>query len=322
MISQDIRQLRSFLVVADELNITHASGRLHISQQTLSAQMQQLERAMQVPLLVRTSRGVRLTPAGRELARGGSALIADLDRLIERVHEADRGTLDRLRIVSGPRTTELFTIEVADALEATVPGLEVELVIAHTRKQERSLLISGEVDAALMWMPHGDESLCSTVVSRNRRAVALPPKHPLAAQESVVLADLGAEPIIRPNIFLSEHDLRQWIIDPRPDGTPVLLGPMVDKLDDCMTMVARGKGIWLAPEPLGFNSSPATVEWRPIIDAASSELAIVRTANESTRLIGRLTTEILKVAARTRTSIGISQQLYSVDPASCRIDVE
>lgn len=303
MIDLDIRQLQSFLAVAAELNITRASARLHLSQQTVSTQIQQLERAIGVTLLVRTSRGVLLTPAGEELARGGNAVVADLGDLTDRVRAADRGRLGRLRLACCPYATALFATEVADAMEAAVPGLEVELTTVHTPPEERALLLSGEVDAAFIWLPLGDDRFQHAAVRSDPRMVALSPKHPLAQQESVTLAELTDEPVLRPNIYLSEQNLCHWLADPRPDGTPALRGSVVDKVEDALMMVARGKGVWLAPEPLTRWIPGTAVVWRPVVDAPASDLAIVWTDSAPQHLIARLIAEVRTIIGNTEAAL-------------------
>ncbi|WP_406229453.1 LysR family transcriptional regulator [Nocardia sp. NBC_01009] len=295
MIDLDIRQLQSFLVVARELNITRASARLHISQQTLSTQIQQFERAIGVTLLVRTSRGVLLTPAGVELERGGNVVTAELGELIERVRATDRGRLGRLRLACCPYATALFATEVADVMEAAVPGLEVELTTVRTPPEERELLISGDVDAAFMWLPLGDARFNHAPVRSDPRVVALPPGHRLADRGSVTLAELAGEPIIRPDIFLSEENLCHWIADPRPDGSAALLGPVVPKVEDCLMLVARGKGVWLAPEPLSRWIPVSSIRWLPVVDAPNSELALVWNADAPHSLVARMIAEVRKV---------------------------
>ncbi len=93
----DMDLLRSFLIVAQDLNITRAARRLFVTQQTLSGKLQRLERALGTTLLVRTTRGVALTRAGEILASGGLAVLGDLDELASRVREA---ALDQGRSVS------------------------------------------------------------------------------------------------------------------------------------------------------------------------------------------------------------------------------
>ena len=85
MQTPDIRLLRSFLAVADERSISSAARHLFMSQQTLSEQIRQLEKAVGVPLLLRGPRGVTLTAAGERLAAGAAAVAAELDALVDEV---------------------------------------------------------------------------------------------------------------------------------------------------------------------------------------------------------------------------------------------
>lgn len=85
MQTPDIRLLRSFLAVARERSISGAARRQFVSQQTLSEQIRQLEKAVGVPLLLRGHRGVTLTAAGERLAAGAALVAADLDALVDEV---------------------------------------------------------------------------------------------------------------------------------------------------------------------------------------------------------------------------------------------
>ena len=114
----DLRHLRSFLVVAEEASITRAAARMYLTQQGLSRQIQVLERALGVTLLVRTSRGVLLTAAGEELAAGAKALTADVQALVQRVRASGGKQSGGLRLVCCPFTTTMFAIEVAGEADA------------------------------------------------------------------------------------------------------------------------------------------------------------------------------------------------------------
>ena len=88
MNTPDVRLLRSFLAVAEDLSISGAARRLYVTQQTLSGQIIRLERMVGVPLLVRTARGVSLTAAGERLAVGAARVTAELDALVDEVRQA------------------------------------------------------------------------------------------------------------------------------------------------------------------------------------------------------------------------------------------
>jgi DNA-binding transcriptional LysR family regulator len=85
--------------------------------------------------------------------------------------------------------------------------------------------------------------LSAEPVRRDRRMVALPAGHRLAARESVTLADLADEPVIIPEVVVSDDVLRHWLAEPRPDGRQAPRGPAAQRIEDRLMLVARGKGI-------------------------------------------------------------------------------
>ncbi|GAA0918092.1 LysR substrate-binding domain-containing protein [Nonomuraea longicatena] len=295
VIDLDLRHLESFLAVARELNITRAATRLHLTQQAVSTHVQQLERSLRVTLLVRTSRGVLLTAAGEELAAGGQAALADLEELTERVRHTARRQSGSLRLACCPYATSLFAAEVADAMESAVPGLSVELSSVRSPREELELIEAGTADAAFMWLPVGVPGLRHAVVRTDSRAVALSASHPLAGCASVSLAELSGEPVVRPDVYASAESERHWIADPRPDGSPAPLGPSVAQIEECLLMVARGRGVWLAPEPLSRWVPAVNVRWVPVSDAEPSELAVVWGERAPEPLVARLVAEVAKV---------------------------
>ncbi|MCO6005400.1 LysR family transcriptional regulator [Actinoallomurus purpureus] len=296
----DVRCLKSFLAVAQELNITRAAARLHLSQQAVSSHIQQLERSLQLALLVRTSRGVLLTPAGDELAAGGKTVLSDLTELAERVRATAKRQAGTIRLACCPYATNLFAVEVADALEAAVPGLRVDLTSVPSPRQELELLSDGRAHAAFMWLPIGGVGLDHAVIRTDARVAVLSTRHPLADRQAVTLADLAADPVVRPNVLTSAEAERYWRADPRPDGDPPPLGPVVDSMEDCLLEVARGRGIWLAPEPLS-GSAPANgnLRWIPVSDGSPFDLGIVWTRHAPTPLIARMVAEVRKVTLPT-----------------------
>ena len=291
----EIRHLRSFAMVADELNVTRAASRLHLAQQAVSAHIRHLEGVLGTRLLIRTSRGVELTAAGKELAAGTSKVLDDLAELATRVREADEGRRGRLRLLCKPHATYEFAVEIAEAMETAIPGVAIELITVSTLPEELGLLRSGDADVCFLWLPVGTVGLSAEPVRRDRRMVALPAGHRLAARESVKLADLADEPVIIPEVVVSDDVLRHWLAEPRPDGRQAPRGPAAQRIEDRLMLVARGKGIWLAPEPLSRYFPMPKVTWRPVADAAPSELAVVWTPQAPQPLVARLVTEVRRI---------------------------
>jgi len=288
----DTRLLRSFLVVAQEGTITRAAARLHIAQQALSAQVQQLERAFGATLLVRTSRGVRLTRAGDELRAGAEPLLADLDALGTRVRASAQGRAGRLRLVCKPHATAEFALDVVRAMEASAPDIELDLISVSTLPEELAALADGTADASFLWVPTGDARLRYAKVRRDRRLVALPSDHPLAARPTISLAELADEPVIVPQVVVSEEVVRHWLAEPRPDGKPAVRGPAAHRIEDRLMLVARGRGVWLAPEPLARYFPLPGVSWVPVSDAAPSYLAVVWMPGAAEHLISQLVAHV------------------------------
>jgi len=290
-----MRHLRSFAMVADELNVTRAASRLHLAQQAVSAHIRHLEQVLGARLLIRTSRGVELTAAGKELAAGASKVLDDLAELATRVREAEGGRRGRLRLLCKPHATYEFAVEIAEAMETAIPGVAIELITVSTLPEELGLLRSGDADVCFLWLPVGAVGLSAEPVRRDRRMVALPAGHRLAARESVTLADLADEPVIIPEVVVSDDVLRHWLAEPRPDGRQAPRGPAAQRIEDRLMLVARGKGIWLAPEPLSRYFPMPKVTWLPVADAAPSELAVVWTPQAPQPLVTRLVTEVRRI---------------------------
>jgi DNA-binding transcriptional LysR family regulator len=296
----DLRHLRSFLAVAREQSITAAGAVLHLTQQAVSTHVRQLERALGVVLLVRTSRGVLLTAAGEELAAGGTAVVDDVARLAERVRAAAGTQAGTLRLACCPAATSLFAIDVADTLERQVPDLRVELTGARSPKHELELLTGGHADAAFMWLPLGDVGLHHAVVRSDPRAVVMSIRHPLADRPELTMADVAGDPVVRPDVLASPEAERFWLADPRPDGSAAPRGPLVPLVEDCLLEVSRSRGIWLAPQPLEKLMPAANVRWIPITDAEAFDLAVVWNERAPQTLITRLVAEVRAVTGYDR----------------------
>jgi DNA-binding transcriptional LysR family regulator len=284
----NLRNLRSFLVVAQESSITRAASRLHVTQQTLSQQIQNLERALGVTLLVRTSRGVSLTAAGEQLRAGGRTLMDVAETLFGTVRAAADGRVGRLRVATASHPTTQLAIEVANAVETEHPGLDVEIRTVLRPVEAMAELHAGTSDAALLWLPTGDPELHTATFRADTRAVLLAEGHRLAGAASVTLADLAEDPVVIVDAFGSPDVQAHRIADPRPDGRPAVRGPVVQTLEDCLTQVRRGHGVWFAPLAMAEWARCPGVALVPVVDLAPAELAVAWTDAAPRELVNRL----------------------------------
>ena len=283
-----LRNLRSFLVVAQESSISRAAARLHVTQQTLSQQIQNLERTLGATLLVRTSRGVRLTAAGEQLTASGRTLMDDAESLYAAVRAAAAGRVGRLRVATASHPTTQLAIELANAIEAEHPGIEVEVRTVLRPVEAMAELHAGTSDAALLWLPTGDAKLRTATFRNDARAVLLAEAHRLAGATSVTLAELSEDPVVIVDAFGSPAVQAHRIADPRPDGRPAVRGPVVQTLEDCLTQVRRGRGVWFAPRAMAEWAVCPGVALVPVTDLEPVELAVAWTDAAPRELVDRL----------------------------------
>ena len=185
--SVDLRHFRSFVVVAQEGHIGRAAQRLFITQPALSRQMQQLEREIGAPILVRTARGVDLTEAGRALlAKARVALEAADDALAVGRLEEPRGVLALGLPLAGGRERWFGLVQ---AYMQRYPAVEVQARQAMT-EQLLDQVVAGELDGALGFAPSRLPSLTYTHVHDEPLSVWLHADHPLAGRSQLELTDL------------------------------------------------------------------------------------------------------------------------------------
>lgn len=191
----DMSQVRSFVVVASELNFSRAARRLNITQPPLSRQIKLLEEELGVTLLERTSRRVVLTPAGMTFLAEAQKLLDQSNAAVVATRRAARGSAGSVRIAFVGATTYSFLPKLIAKSRTSAPQIELELVQMETIEQLQAIN-SSHVDLGLsrpLTGPHHLESLC---VAREPMMLAIPRAHPLAAKRRPALEMLDDEPFI------------------------------------------------------------------------------------------------------------------------------
>ncbi|GLY87978.1 LysR family transcriptional regulator [Actinoallomurus iriomotensis] len=183
----ELRHLRYFVVVAEEGSVNRAAQRLLVSQPSLSRQIIDLERQLGQQLLQRTSRGVKLTPAGQALLPHAHQLLAMADATRETVAGA---TVVRQAVTIGipPGTEGSWLIDIVDAIRARVPRAAPDYVEANSSEQLR-LLRQGRLDICIVHQAPPDGHAVREL-RRDSLGIAVRPEHPLAARDSYRLSDL------------------------------------------------------------------------------------------------------------------------------------
>jgi DNA-binding transcriptional LysR family regulator len=195
----DLRELRAFVAVAEELSFTRAAERLNLSQQTVSETVRGLERELGVELLERTTREVRVTAAGRALLEDGSEAIARADAAFAAARAVGGGQAGTLRVGVTPAIGPQDRDDLVRGLRAEHPELSVSLRELRPGELRRSLR-AREVDVAVNRASGAEDGDVESVELRPSRIdVFVPAGHALAGRESAELADFDGERLLTPS---------------------------------------------------------------------------------------------------------------------------
>lgn len=187
----DVRLLRSFLMVAQELSFTRAARRLFLSQQAVSSHVQSLESTLRVQLFDRTTRQVQLTPAGRVLRDQVDLALQTLDRAIGTVRRISGGGETLIMVGHTPDVAHRLLPESVGLLERIAPGLQVRSMEC-SEETLWSAVLSGQVDIGVGFeLSPAGPGLAEQVVGREPWCVVVGPNHPLASRQRVKIVDLA-----------------------------------------------------------------------------------------------------------------------------------
>lgn len=268
----ELRHLRYFLAVAEELHFARAAERLGIAPPTLSVQIQQIERQMQVQLFVRTKRSVALTAAGEVFAEQARAVLAQFDQALNSGRRAGRGELGRVEIgYVGSAVFGGVLQRQVSAFRHDWPDTDVQ-VREWEMGHLSSALEQGQVDIAFVRLPLAlAPSLQSHVLLRDRFCLALAADHPLSAGTVPIRARaLAGEAFVVPEQELGSREIY------RRGGFTPLVERRPGSLLAVLAEVSLGAGVAVVPGVVTGVIDLPNVVYRPLAGAAiGSEVAAV-----------------------------------------------
>jgi DNA-binding transcriptional LysR family regulator len=251
----ELRLLRSFVVVAEELHFGHAAARLYISQPALSQQIKSLEEQVGMPLFVRGPRGVQLTPAGEALLDDARAVLVG-----ESVEQLRRGASGTLKVGVPPGLPANLLPEVLAPLRAAEHDAKVAVRELATPEQVVALN-EGSLDLGLVREPVDDPGLSRRTLLVELLGVSVPSSHPLAARESVELQ--GESFICFPRQWApSLHDT---LVRTMQDAGVTATYEPAEHLSTTQNMVAAGVALTFSAPP--WLEGVDGIAWRPLADA-------------------------------------------------------
>jgi DNA-binding transcriptional LysR family regulator len=266
----DLRKLRYFVAVADQLHFGRAADELHIAQPVLSRQIRALEQDLGASLFTRDRHGVELTDAGRQLLADAGPLLASTHAVRRRVSAAAGG---KRRLMVGFRAGVAVT-PAARAFEDRHPDVVVDVQRIEGDDQA-AMLLDGRIDVGYVRLPIDEAGLRVTPLYTEPRVAVLPAGHRLAGKEQVTEADLAGEPLVwHPDT--STQPTRR----PHPNA-----GYLVRGVDETLEHVAAGRGIsFLARSATVFYSHPE-VTYVPIPDLAPDQVCLAVAASRTSPVV-------------------------------------
>ncbi|WP_375487663.1 LysR substrate-binding domain-containing protein [uncultured Mycobacterium sp.] len=262
----ELRHLRYFRAVAEELHFGRAAERLNVAQPPLSRQIRQLEHEMGVRLLIRTTRKVELTPAGQTYLKRAVAI---LDAVDDAKHEARRiadGVEGHLAVGCVGSATYSLLPNLVRALRKVLPGVDVSVHGEMLAPTQISALLAGDIDLALLRPPVDKSGLVVETVRRDRLFIALPRGHPLTTRDELRMNDLLDEGfIVHAGHGRSAMNSLLTSLCADAGFVPRVRHEVVET-STLVTLVAAGLGVAVVPHPtqaLGV----AGVCYRPLMPA-------------------------------------------------------
>jgi DNA-binding transcriptional LysR family regulator len=262
MTAMELRHLRYFVVVAEELHFRRAAERLHMSQPPLSQQIRQLEEEVGATLLLRNQRRVELTAAGQAFFIRAREILDAVEDAARQARRVQRGEVGRLAVGFVGSAMYSFVPELLRTFRDHAPDITLRLNELGTSEQLRQLE-DGRLDVGFVRVPRARPELRIETVVEEPVVAALPDAHPLATHPLLKLADLEGEPLV-------------LLTRAGAPGLREALAPAIDRLggeerivqevtetQTVVGLVAAGVGVSLVPESMRALER-AGVTYRPL----------------------------------------------------------
>jgi DNA-binding transcriptional LysR family regulator len=293
----ELRHLRYFRAVAEELHFGRAAERLHMAQPPLSQQILQLERELGVTLLVRSTRKVELTPAGEAYLKQVVAILDAVDEAGAQARRIAEGVEGHLAIGCVGSATYSLLPRLVRALRDELPGVDVSVRGEMLAPAQIAALLTGEIDLALLRPPVEQPGVLVETVRRDRLLVALPEGHALATRDDLSVSDLRDEEFVAHaghGRSVMSSILTAMCADA---GFVPRIRHEVEETSTLVTLVSAGLGVAIVPEPTAALDI-AGVCYRPLTpDALGVDLDVARAARANSSLLDNVLTVLRQVAA-------------------------
>ncbi|AQA03131.1 LysR family transcriptional regulator [Mycobacterium sp. MS1601] len=292
----ELRHLRYFRAVAEELHFGRAAQRLHIAQPPLSQQIRQLERELGVALLIRSTRNVELTPAGQAYLSRTIRILDSVDDAADLARRVAEGTTGRLVIGCVGSATYSVLPQLVRALGEQLPEVDVRVRGEMLAPAQLAALAAGEIDLALLRPPVVDPSLSTEIVRSDSLLVALPEGHRLSKRKGLSVTDLREENFVA-HVGGGRSVMGSLLTTLCAEaGFTAKVRHEVEETSTLITLVAAGLGVAIVPSPTAALDI-AGVVYRPLRPRSLGvDLVAAWPTSAHDQLIRRVTTTLHDIA--------------------------
>lgn len=285
----DLRQLNSFIAVAEERHFGRAAQRLHMAQPALSQQIRQLEQQVGVKLFDRTTRRVDLTAAGELLLHRGRLVVNEVEALKADVFQVGVGATGVLRVGFSGSATYSVMPQMVRAAAVAHPGLSLDLHGEMLTPDMESSLLQRSLDAAILRPPVVSQEIEYRIIRREPLMVAVAAHSQLAEDPPVAMSELADQMFVTypPGSVV----YRETVELCRRAGVDHRVAHIAQGTTTVLSLVAAGSGVAVVP------SGARAVQWqgvryRQLQDAPIVELAIAWRREERSQLLANFITLI------------------------------
>ncbi|MBL8671073.1 MAG: LysR family transcriptional regulator [Alphaproteobacteria bacterium] len=263
-----VRQLQAFIAVAEQGSFTRAAERLHVAQSAVSILVRQLEAALGIRLLDRTTRRVELTEGGRDFHRHAETLLADLAAAVRSAHDLAAARRGRVAVAAPPLLAAALLPQVIAAFQAGHPGVDVALIDGRT-DQIAAMVRAGEATFAVGTFARDEEGVARKRLVHDRLHMFCPAGHPLAARQRLLWRHLKGEKLVA----LTRDSGIRALVDRTLDRFGLAIEPAfeVAQIATALALVEAGLGVSVLP-----TYALAILAGRPVAARALGEPTVAR----------------------------------------------
>ena len=280
----ELRHLRYFVAVAEELNFGRAAERLRIAQPPLSRQVRDLEREIGVALFERVPRGVELTPAGRAFLPEARLTLAQAERSQRTAQRAAQGETGRLRVGFVDAATHSGILpDVLSFFRAHLPSVGLSLFELDPLRQAEAFQ-EGRIDIGILHSPPLDAMRWLRVEAIYAEPVilALPKTHPLAGRSRLALASLADESFVAFPRVVAPEMYDDIIVSCRRAGFSPRIVQEAAGWHTLASLVSAGVGIGVVPRSISeFQQSGVVYRTVRALDVEMSLAAVWKRSERS-----------------------------------------